>query len=63
MTFTLSPIDTLIILVFFKAFLATDVTTGKGHYTGSVTKNFSITAKKGSRFAAGAYKPRLYFLP
>lgn len=35
---------------------ASVIITGKGHYTGSVTKNFSITAKKGSRFAAGAYK-------
>lgn len=30
--------------------------TGKGHYTGTVTKNFSIIAKKGSRFTVGAYK-------
>jgi len=35
---------------------ASVIITGKGHYTGTVTKKFSIAAKKGSRFTAGAYK-------
>ena len=35
---------------------ASVIITGKGCYTGTVKKKFSITAKKGSRFTAGAYK-------
>ena len=35
---------------------ASVIITGKGHYTGTVTKKFSIAAKKGSRFTAGKYR-------
>ena len=35
---------------------ASVIITGKGRYTGTITKKFSITAQKGSRFTAGAYK-------
>ncbi len=35
---------------------ASVIITGKGHYTGTVTKKFSIAARKGSRFTAGKYR-------
>lgn len=35
---------------------ASVIITGKGDYVGTVTKNFSITARKGSRFNVGVYK-------
>ena len=38
---------------------ATVTITGAGNYTGTVTKAFTITAKKGTSFTVGAYKYRI----
>lgn len=35
------------------------IVAGKGNYTGSVTKTFTILAGKGSQFASGAYKYKI----
>ena len=38
---------------------ASVIITGKGSYTGTVTKTFTISAKKGTNFTVGAYKYKI----
>ena len=38
---------------------ASVIITGKGNYTGTVTKTFTISAKKGKTFTVGAYKYKI----
>ena len=38
---------------------ATVTITGKGGYTGTVTKNFTISAKKGTAFTVGSYRYKI----